>query len=233
MFHIGHGVEATWMQRMATQNSAYREPASAKNAELLDSLHGIYGAGGLETAMGTEQRAEEIAVAADEKNQETAHRFSNSCQCLSRLTRISSLLAAAAGDLACTTISSAGMVMHRLRKLSRTSRLRRLRDTAPGTALRATVMPSRAVLAWFRQAYTRKQESVLQNPLRKARLKQAGVRSRTSEGKPALDGIKGRVSLGPSRGGHSVPTARFSLPCAREIHVCASGAGYWAGRFFS
>jgi len=82
-------------------------------------------------------------------------------------------------------------------------------------------MPNRAA-ALLELAYTRKQESVVREPARKARLKSAGVRSRASGGNPLVDEIRGRVSPGPWRGGRSVPGVRVSLPCVRETHGYAS-----------
>ena len=217
---------------MAAQQSQQRQPAAAQCAESLDRLKGVSGARRLKTAVTSEQRAQEIPVATDKKDQDAAHCFVNSCQCHSRLERSSRLLAPEAAALACTTMSAAGSSTHRIWKLARIWRLMRLRATAPVTAVRATLIPRRADCRLGR-AYTRKQASLLHCPCLKTRLNSAGVRRRTLGGKPAFAGATGRGLPGPLHGGHSTLGGRVWWPCARGIHACVCGAACWADRFFS
>jgi len=217
---------------MAAQNAPQCKPAAADCAKAQYRLLGIGGTGGFEAAMRAQQWAYKVPVTTNEEDQDAAHCCINSCQCHSRLRRSPGLSITAAGGLAWTTISTDGSLVRCLRKLSRTWRLMRLRTLASATALRATLMPNRAA-SGLGLAYTRKQESVVRVPVRKARLKSAGVRSRAAGENPFVDELKGRVSPGPWRDGHSAPGVHVLLPYARETHGYASGECYWVDRFFS
>lgn len=219
---------------MAAQQSQQRQPAPPQRAEALYGLKGISGTGRLETAMPTEQRTHKIAVATNKKDQEAAHRFVNSCQCHSKLTRSSGLLAFEAAALACTTISIAGSLERRVWKLARTWRLMRLRSTAPTAAVRATLIPNLATDPLGR-ANTRKHASLLHLPSLKTRLYSVGVRNRAASGKPVLSRFlsMGRGSPGLWRDGRSVLGGRVWWPCAHETHESVYGVICWADRFFS
>src|SRR3954469_7966207 len=52
------GIETTRMPRMASSQASHRQPAAAEQAEPVDRLERIVGTGRMESACGTEQRAD-------------------------------------------------------------------------------------------------------------------------------------------------------------------------------
>src|SRR5579863_2242678 len=82
-----HRIMAARMERMATRQAPRGVPAAHQGAVVLDGFDGVTGTGGLETAAPAEQRAQGIAICADDQDQEALHRLITSCQCRSRLAR--------------------------------------------------------------------------------------------------------------------------------------------------
>ena len=69
----GHGVYATRVPGMAAAQSSQGEPAAVKDTETIDGLEGVMRARGMETAPGTQKRAQGPLVEADQGCDEGAH----------------------------------------------------------------------------------------------------------------------------------------------------------------
>ncbi len=67
---VGHRVEPAGVQGMATEHAPRRKPAALERAEAGDGLHGVFGAGGMESATRTEQWTDPALVAAQRDDEE-------------------------------------------------------------------------------------------------------------------------------------------------------------------
>src|ERR1700733_1821188 len=137
----GHGIDATGVPGMAATQSPQAEPAAVEDTETLDRLEGVIGAGGMKTALGTEQGAQGPLIEADQGCEEGAHWTLTLSHNPSRLARSSAAEASLARGRALTTTSTSGNSCCRSRKDSRISRRRRLRGTDPPKGFEATARP--------------------------------------------------------------------------------------------
>lgn len=106
----------------------------------------------------------------------------------------------AAAGRAITTISMAGSPARLCRKLSRTTRLMRLRSTADLETFRETAMPSLASGPDPGRLTSVNSASVFRRPDLSTRRKSSGERSRYSRGNPNGRAASMAVSPGPSDG---------------------------------
>src|SRR6185437_3728730 len=66
----GHRVESAGVPGMAARNAPHAEPGAAQQAEAADSLNGVAGARGMESAAGPEEWADGPLITADQPDRE-------------------------------------------------------------------------------------------------------------------------------------------------------------------
>ena len=135
------------------------------------------------TAMVPQQRADHILISPDKENQDLLHCPSSRLQCLARDSRSCRSLFSCSPRRPSTTMSTPGKSNRFARKLSRTKRLIRLRDTARRTCFFAIANPSRASLVPLRRASVVKHESADLRGFWKTRWNSCGLSSRAVRGK--------------------------------------------------
>lgn len=147
-----HRIDATGMPRVAPQQAAQGEPRTARSTMGFDGLDRIVRAARVEAAVRAEEGAQDELIAAQHEADQTAedHR-GNRFQCAVREARRCALSAAIAARRQSTTTSTAGNDGRAARKLSRITRLSRLRATARGAQRLEMASPRRAcgAAAWL------------------------------------------------------------------------------------
>ena len=177
---------------MAPPDAPGGEPGTAPHAVLAQCVLGVTRAGWMETAVRPEQRAHEPPVQLDQADQERAHRCRTLSQSASTLARNAVVLACPAPGLAFTTRSTDGSSCWVTRKVSRTSRLTRLRLTALPAARTPTASPSLACPRSFGRAITVNSPSETRRPSRWTRSNSGlSVRRNSRGNRPRGAGVAG------------------------------------------
>ena len=158
-----HRVVAAGVPGMATGQTFRRKPAAVQRSESLHGLQGVLGAGRVEAATRTQERAHEPLVNANYECDGVAHCSVTFFQSAIRLACNSAPAVSRARPRALTTRSTAGSSRWCSLKDSRMIRRKRLRSTAPPAFLTDTANPSRAPPMSLGLAVTAK------NPLPKRR----------------------------------------------------------------
>src|SRR5579871_5542864 len=140
-----HRVISAVAQRVTAGHAPYGQPAATPEAMALDRFQRIVGAGRVEAAARSEQRADGELVGSDQETDERSHVLVIFCHSLSSDSRRRALVTACTPPRTPTTISNAGNWARRCRKLSRINRRTRLRCTARRTLRAAIDIPRRAV----------------------------------------------------------------------------------------
>lgn len=173
------GVDAAGMPRVTTRQATQGEYCTPKQSVARDSLDGILGAGGIETAVRPDHWADQVLIATYHEDDESSHwrlRMLSHASSNVRLRRL--------GDkkresrVHSTTTSTAGNSLALFRKLSRTVRLSRFRSTARGAHRFEIAKPMRGVSVVPVRASTRNPLPWKRLALAKTRLKAAASLSR-------------------------------------------------------
>ena len=188
----------------------------------------------MEPAARPEERAHRDAVRLDEDDQRCLHASDNVFQCFSSEPRRTVPVSRSAVARATTTRSSPASRSWFSRKLSRTSRFKRLRRFARRTRFFATAIPSRAGPALRARARTEKFRSDERTGSSNTRWKSCRVRSRRSppnersRSSVRRSGREARPALGSPRLDDPPPRARAHL--GAEATTAFRTANAWLKR---
>src|SRR5579864_9341199 len=72
---LRHGIVAARMPRMAAADASHREPRAARCAMALDGFACVIRATRIETAIRAEQRAKQVLVGGERREQQSSHRY--------------------------------------------------------------------------------------------------------------------------------------------------------------
>lgn len=136
-------IEPPGVPGVTSGDAAKAHQDSTRAAVRLYRLQGVCRAGGIETALASEERAQEALVAPDERAENRLQRVARWVQCHSRDFCRDRSSEAASLPWAMTTKSKPPRSPWCRRKLSRTKRLTRFRSCARGTRRREMAIPRR------------------------------------------------------------------------------------------
>ena len=173
-------IESARVPGVATGDPPPREPGAAKRAEAADRPDRILRTGRMEPAARTDQRTHREAVHLDDGDQRGLHSSASVVQCRSSALRSTARCSWSAAARATTTKSNPASRFWFSRKLSRTSRFRRLRRFARRTRFFATASPRRAWPALRTRARTEKYRPDERTGASNTRRKSRVVRRRRS-----------------------------------------------------
>ena len=163
---------ATGVPRMAAQQACARQVYALYGAVFFQGREGVLGTAGIKAAVSAQQGTNEVAVTADQPNEELLryHELRHCCRIFSQWccsdSRSIRPAMPAADERAITMRSTPGRVFRWSRNDSRTCRLMRLRKTAFGDTLRETVIPKRACDKPLAVQYTLNRASLFFLPAR-------------------------------------------------------------------
>ena len=166
--------------RMAACESPCGEPRPVQRAEALERPDGVLRTSRMEPAVRPDQRADHDSVHLDERDQRGLHSFASIVQCRSSEPRRTTPGSRSAVARATTTRSNPASRFWFSRKLSRTSRFRRLRRFDRRTRFFATASPRRAAPVLRARARTEKYRSDERTGFSNTRRKSRFARSRRS-----------------------------------------------------
>lgn len=181
----------------------------------LDRLDGVMRAAGIEAAVASEQRTDQVSVTAEKTDQQVAHSWSRTrFQCTDREEKSWLFGEVTARWRQRTTKSMPCRRCRCRRKLSRTTRFSRLRSTARRATFLEIAKPNRAGRWPLVHARTVKQKSTDFSGCAKTFLKSAACPRRAEHGRRVSARFPGRWSISstgvraPSRGAPSAPCVR-------------------------
>lgn len=93
---------------MTAQDAPQAQPKTFDDAVFMKSLLCVTGATGVKTTVLTQPGTEQVTIAADQKNQDAAHRFTTFFQCCASRSANKPLVASRAPGRVLTTMSTAG-----------------------------------------------------------------------------------------------------------------------------
>lgn len=169
---------------MAPPDAPRRQPSATQQAVSAYRLDGVFGAGGVKTAIPTEPGAQQQLVAANQLDRDASHERAVRFNKVSMLVASWPLSHSAAPGRAMTTMSTVGSSVPSLRNDSLTRRFIRLRCTAERETLRDTARPRRAAGPAPGATTMVKQGSPRRRPDLNTRVNSAGERSRWARVKP-------------------------------------------------
>lgn len=144
VFMIWYRVKAASMPGMTFTEPANGQPAATQDTKTIYRSHGIFRTGGIKTAVLPDKGTQQQTIKLDQTDDESLHFSSSPRQSFSNVLNNSCFVISPALVLLNTTISRPLSCTWCCRKLSRTTRLMRLRATAVLTYRLAIANPSRA-----------------------------------------------------------------------------------------
>ena len=142
---VRYCIDSTGMPRVTATKPFCAQPQTSGGTVFFDGFDGVHRTTRPKPARGWKQRADTVAITAQQRNYELAHlhRWSTLRQCPSKLTKSCFVSIPRVAPLAIVTMSSPTRNFCWCRNDSLITRLIRFRSTALGATRRDTVIPSR------------------------------------------------------------------------------------------